>query len=229
MARREKITRKELLKEPDQFLTTSEKLAAFFSDHGPMVLSVLIGVVVIAAGIAGFKYNRKVTHLENEKLYFEMETIQAKAEKKKPEEVLAQLKALRDQFSDGPQKSRADLLLAGSYFQNGDQDQALALYSEVLNASAPGQLSHQLARVGIGAVHEGKKEYGKAMEVYKSIIEKPNGYPLFPIYLGLARCYEQSQDNDNALKILREAKAKFHDHPMTAQIDRKIKELSGTV
>ncbi len=228
MAKREKITRKELLKEPDQFLSTSERVAAFFADHGPMVLSVLIGMVVIAAGVAGFNYNRKVTHLENEKLYYEMQTIQDKGKDKKSEEVLAQLKSMREQFSSGPQKLRADLLLAGSQYQNGNHDEALALYSGVVENAPPDHLSHQLARVGMATVHEAKKEYDKAMAIYKSIIENPNGYPLFPVYQGLARCYELSQDTENALKILREAKAKFHDHPMSNRIDRKIKTLSGS-
>ncbi len=228
MARREKISRKELLKEPDQFLTTTEKVAEFFTDRGPMILSVLLGVVVVVAAVLGFKYNRKVTHLENESLYFQMQKIQAKAKDQKSEEVLAQLKGLHKQFSSGPQKNRADLLLAGSYYQNGNHDEALALYSGILEDSPAGHLSHQLARVGMATVYEGKKEYAKAMEIYKSIIDNPNGYPLFSIYLGLARCYELSQDSENALKVLREAKAKFHDHPMAARIDRKIKMLSGT-
>ena len=75
MAKRVKVSRKEFLKEQDQFLTTSQKVTTYLSDHGPLMLTVAGGVIVLFAVIAGFRYNQQMKEMRMENLYFQMTQI----------------------------------------------------------------------------------------------------------------------------------------------------------
>ena len=79
--------------------------------------------------------------------------------------------------------------------------------------------------MGIAYSLEGKKDYKNAIVAYKTIIQLPNKYPLFDIYLSLARCHELNQDNNGALLTLREMKTKFSSHPKFEIIESTLKRL----
>jgi len=227
MARRIKVSRKELLKEPDQFLTTSERVAVFFDEHrSPLLISVAV-ILVLLASFWGFRYNQQVKSLRLEQLYFEIDKVRGDKLEKNPQEAIAEMEKLYDQFPDSPQKTRASLLLAGGYFRNGQLDKAIALYQDIADKNHDDKISRQLARAGLAASYEEKKEYSKAVESYKSIIEKSGSFPLFHIYLGLARCYDLNKDPNNALLTLCEAKNKFQGHPQLESVERQIRKLSG--
>ncbi|MFQ5450161.1 MAG: tetratricopeptide repeat protein [Nitrospinaceae bacterium] len=227
MARRVRTTRKELLKEPDQFLTASEKIAFYFSEHGPLIIALATIIVLSLAGGLGYQYYRDANRLKMEKLYFDMVKIQEQNSEKNPLEKVAKLEKLMAQFQEGPQKERARLLLAGGYFQNDQFDRAIQVYSEITQATEPGQLQHELARLGLANSYESKKDYKKAVEAYKSIIQNAGDYPLFNVYLGLARCYELDKDFKNALLVLREIKEKYSGHPQLELVEWRIKKLSA--
>ncbi|UCG81064.1 MAG: hypothetical protein JSV60_01915, partial [Desulfobacterales bacterium] len=56
MAKKKRVTRKKLLKEPDEFLTFSAKAIQFIANNRRPVLGVVIGVLVVALAFAGFRY-----------------------------------------------------------------------------------------------------------------------------------------------------------------------------
>jgi len=81
--------------------------------------------------------------------------------------------------------------------------------------------------MGLAYSHEGKKDYKKAAEIFKAIVASDDGFPLFDVYIGLARCYELSDDKKNALTTLREMENKFQSHPKIDSVKRRIDKLSG--
>ncbi|GJL78167.1 MAG: hypothetical protein NPINA01_11560 [Nitrospinaceae bacterium] len=232
MAKRVKVSRKELLKEPDQFLSTSQKITLYTSEHRTRLLIGAGTIFALFVLVLGFRYNQQVKSLRMESLYFEMVKIQngKPEESQKSDEANAdkipEMEKLLGQFDEGPQQVRGSLLLAEEYFENDQFDKSIALYSDILDRSNPADLSHQLAKVGLGYSYEGKKEYGKAIETYKSLVNQPNGFPLFDVYISLARCYELNSDQKNALLTLREIETKFQGHPQLESVERRIAKLT---
>ena len=226
MAKRVKVTRKELLKEPDQFLSITQKISLYAADHqstlmiGAGVLAVLLAIVF------GYQYNQKMKDQRMESLYFKMVKVNQKEPGKEPKDTTGELETLLEQFSEGPQQVRASLLLAKEYFNQGKFDKAIALYTETLNRSNSDDLSNPLARVGLAYSYEGKKDYKKAVEYYKSLLDNSDAYPLFDVFSGLARCYELDNDRKNALLTLREMENKFQGHPQLESVERRIAKLS---
>lgn len=223
MAKRVKVSRKELLKEQDQFLSTTHKVTEYLSDHGPLMLTTIGGLIILFALVTGYRYNQQMKEMRMESLYSQMTTIQnGKAEKK-----IGELESLLTQFQEGPQKTRAALLLGEEYYKDQQFDKAIGIYTEIADQSDGMNLSLQLAKMGLAYSHEGKKDYKKAAEIYKSIAGSANGFPLFEVYIGLARCYELNEDNKNALTTLREMENKFQSHPKIDSVKRRIVKLAG--
>jgi predicted negative regulator of RcsB-dependent stress response len=227
MAKRVKVSRKEFLKGEDQFLTTSQKVTAYMSDHGPLMLTSAGIVILLFALFAGYRYNQQRQDMRMENLYFQMVKINKDKAENKTENVIGELQKLLVQFQEGPQKTRASLLLAEEYFKVEQYDKAIVIYSEISDRLNEKDLSGQLARMGLAYSHEGKKEYKKAAVIYKTILGNENGLPLFDVYMGLARCYELDKDKQNALTTLREMENKYQDHPQIESVKRRISKLSG--
>jgi lipopolysaccharide biosynthesis regulator YciM len=227
MAKRVKVSRKEFLKEQDQFLTTTQKVTAYMSDHGPLLLTTAGVLIVLFALFAGYRYNQQMKDMRMESLYSEMTELSNEKVDQKSENTIGEMEKLLAQFQDGPQKTRATLLLGEEYYKNQQFDKAIDIYTEISDRSDGKEISRQLARMGLAYSHEGKKDYKKAAEIFKAIVAKDDGFPLFDVYFSLARCYELSADKKNALTTLREMENKFQSHPKIDSVKRRIDRLSG--
>jgi len=223
MAKKIKITRKELLKEPDQFLSSTDKAISFFTQNRSAVIGSIL--VLLATGFSYFGYqsfqNSRI--LKFEAMYFNMEEIiKESVEKGTNPEV--QLVKIRGQIDKGPHRNRASLLLADIYFQNEEFDKAKSIYQEIINNSSG--LNYEMARISLAYVYEAMEDYKKAIELFKMAIDSKNNFPLFQTYWSLARCHEINNDTSNALLILREMQIKFSSEAELEKIDKKIQQLS---
>ena len=223
VAKKFKITRKELLKEPDQFLSSTDKAMLFFTKNRFSVIGGVVGVLLLGLAFLGYQGYQKSQIMKFESLYFKMEEIAEESEKKgiKPQDELIKI---RDQIVEGSHKNRASLFLADIYFQYEEFDKAISIYQEVRNNSHG--LNHKMASVGLAYTYEVKGDFKKAIDLYKLTIDSDSSFPLFQVYWGLARCHESNNDTSNALLILREMQIKFSGSAELRKIDNRIKEFS---
>jgi len=219
MAKKIKITRKELLKEPDRFLSTSEKAMLIFTENRSKVIISIIAVLVGGLSFFGYENYQTSKIMKYEALYFNMTEI-AKIEKIEVERLIK----IRDQIGLGSHRNRASLLLADIYFKNKNYDKAESTFLEIKNNSQG--LNYQMANIGLAYTHEAKGEFKNAIDLYKSVIDTNTSFPLFQVYWDLARCHVSNNDNSNALLILREMQIKFSGTAELEKIDKQIKRLS---
>lgn len=222
MAKRLKVSRKDLLKEQDQFLSTSEKAMIYFTDNRSTVIGVIAAIVIVGSSILGFNYYEETQTLKNEAFYFEITKIVDKDGSSASE-----AKAILDKMGDGPQKNRASLLLGDMHFQNQEFDKAEEIYSAILSRTSSSDINHQMAKVGLAYSYESRKDYKKAIELFKSVIDANTSFPLFEVYWSLAKCHELNKDVSSALLILREMQMKFSKNPQVDKVDVRIKQLSA--
>jgi len=224
MAKTAKVRRKDLI-QPDQFISTTDILIAYCSKHKTKLISIVISLIVVVFSGLWIKYNQNKKSLVMESLYFKVE--QAKSAKdRNSKDKIKQIGLFLDEFSEGPQKQRALLVLADEYFNEASYDKAIEFYQNVVNGSGS-SLYQQLANMGIAYSLEGKNDYKNAINAYKTTIQYSNEYPLFDIYVGLARCYELNNEKNEALLTLREMQNKYPSHSKIDVIKSKIKALGG--
>ena len=223
MVKKIRITRKELLKEPDQFLSSTDKAMLFFRQNRFFVIWGIIVVMLFGLSFLGYQNYQKSRIMKFESLYFKMEKI-VEESKEKGKKLQEQLIKIRDQIDEGPHKNRASLFLADIYFQNEDYDKAKSIYQEVRSKSSG--LNHEMAAVNLAYTYEAMGDLKKAIDLYKLAINSNSNFPLFQVYWSLARCHENNNDTSNALLILREMQIKFAGSAELKNIDSRIKELS---
>jgi hypothetical protein len=216
-----RVSRKDLFKEQDQFLSTSEKAMIYFINNRATVIGVITAIVIAGSSFLGFKYYNESRTLRDEAFYFEITKIVDSTDSS-----ASDAKAFLEKMGDGPQKDRASLLLGDMHFQNQQYDKAEAYYSTVMSHSSPSDINHQMAQVGLAYSHESRKDYKKAIGLFKSVIDANTGFPLFEVYWSLSKCHELNNDVSNALLILREMQMKFSKNPQVDKIEVRIKQLS---
>ena len=200
MAKKIKITRKELLKEPDQFLSSTDKAMLFFRQNRSFVIGGIVGVMLLGLSFLGYQNYEKSQTMKFESLYFKMEKIAEESENK-DKKLQKQLTEIRDQIDEGSHRNRASLFLADVYFQYEDYGKAKSIYQEVRSKSSG--LNHQMATVNLAYTYEAMGDLKKAIGLYKLAISSNSNFPLFQVYWSLARCHENNNDTSNALTILR--------------------------
>ena len=187
----------------------------------------MAAVVLILFTVLWVRHTQNLKSLGMEALYFQIEQIKAD-NGSNPEIIIKKLEDILNQFSEGPQKQRAVMLLADQYYENGAYNRAISLYQNILTETSPTMLQYQLASAGVAYSLEGKKDYKGAIAAYKTIIESQNKYPLFYVYLSLARCYELNNDQNGALLTLREMKVRFLNHPKMEFVESQLKKLEAS-
>ena len=219
-----KISRKELLKQPDQFLSATDKAMLFFSNNRSTVIGSIVAFLVVGLSLVGYQNYQQSQTMKFEAMYFSMEEI-VRIEGAKGSNPESQLVKIRDEITDESHRNRASLLLADVYYRYGNFDKAKSTYQEVRNSSQG--LNHQMANVGLGYAHEAMGEFKKAIDLFKLAIDTNDNFPLFQVYWSLARCHKNNKDISNALLILREMQIKFSGRAESEKIENQIKQLSA--
>mgnify|MGYP006446511141 CR=1 FL=1 len=111
-----KISRKELLKQPDQFLSSTDKAMLFFTNNRSTVISSIVAVLVGGLSLFGYQNYQQSQTMKFEAMYFNMAEI-VKVEEAKGNNPENELVKIRDQISDESHRNRASLLLADVYFK----------------------------------------------------------------------------------------------------------------
>ncbi len=233
MATTTKVSRKKLLKEPDEFISTTGRVIQFFHENQARIYRyAFIVLIVLAAGWGGFYYLRfmedKALAYQSEGLKLYQEAYRAGLEKPgtaKKEDFQKPLDKFHEALSSykwGKTSQVSELYIGNCYFGMKDYGKAEAAYSRCLDGPyAP------LALNGIAYSYEAQGDYAKAVENFlKSAADRNNPFQLESM-LGAARCYEASKQNPKALEIYRQALEQFPKSNMAEFIRWKMSELKG--
>jgi outer membrane protein assembly factor BamD (BamD/ComL family) len=226
-----KVSRKQLLKNPDEFLTFYERVALFVREHtGPFkVAGIVVAVALLAyLGITAYlNYVNKKGQTAYNKAYDEFVTVMekepGKRDLKKPEELFR--KVVEDYGF-----SRVSLLAPSQEayleFQEKKYDDAISLYNAFLK-KAPGPIYQSLARLAIAACYEEKGELAMAVDKLKEITARPSSPFKDQAMLGLARVYHLSNQNEKAKEILKEFVESFKDSPLLPEAHAYLAEYGS--
>jgi predicted negative regulator of RcsB-dependent stress response len=225
MATEKKFARKDL-KEPDEFITITDRFFEYCAKNKNLVISVVVIIVLAAGAVFALITHREKQMQQMEALLFEMKQTSLNSDKK-PEEIATNFESFLKDFSDGPQKERAQLLLADQYFRSNQADKSANTYKELMSSSKPGEMAYDFAELGLAYSLELAKNTKEAIGVFKAVIAREGGTPLFQAYLALARIYEAEKDTNNALLILREMETKFQKHSEFTVVQEKIASLEN--
>ena len=223
-----KLSRKELLKNTDEFLTLSGKAALFIGQHMRQVRLIGIGVVVIAvAYIALWGYmkhvNTKGQEAYNTAYNTLIETVQSS---ENYEEGVVKSEVLFEAvISDYGMSKAADLALpqvGHAKFVTGKYDGAIDYYDEFTTKVAHNEAYETLNQLALAACHEAQGERKKAAEILQHIVEKPDNPFRETAMLNLERIYRADNAPEKANEILKTFAKEYPSSPFFPMVKARI-------
>ena len=227
---KKKVTRKELLKETDEFLTFSARAARFVREHSRQFtyLGVAIGaLILIYLGTNTYinYFNKKGLETYNTAYYQLVQKMTTPGDQEGLKETQALFQKVTDHYGISKVAPLALPQVAFLRYQEKKYDEAISLYQEFLDEVLDNPPYRSLTWLAIAACYEEKKDYGKAIETLKLIAAQPEGYFKEQAQWQLARIYRLSDQNEKSKEVLEAFVEEFKTSPYRPIAQAYLKDM----
>ena len=231
MTRTKKIIKKKL-KEPDEFITLSERAYLFINRQYKSIA--IGGIIVLILVLSFFFFQRwEEKNEENAQQIFNLTVETYKMVSTSYREASIQdYKNILEKFNEAITKfprtssGKLSILYKGNiHLRLGEFEEAIKAYESFLQKGGKEKLYRSLATEGLGYSFEGKKDYEKAVNAFQKVIDLGESFQLGNAYLGMGRCYEKLGKNKEAIENYKNFLKVSQKSQMTNIILRKISNL----
>jgi tetratricopeptide (TPR) repeat protein len=231
MVKGKKITKKQL-KEPDEFITITERTFVFIRQHTKKIAAAGVILLVLILAAVFFQMWEKRKEEDAARAFGVALEISGRGAAQAQESSAQDHKSVLEKFDEiiikFPRTSsgKISLVFKGNILLKLDEyDEAIKAYTVFLDKAGKERLYRYFAWEGLGHAYEGKKDYGKALEAYKKILDIGEGYQLAEAHLSIAYCYEKLGKNKEALESFKAFLNNSQKSSLTNPIIRKVSYL----
>jgi predicted negative regulator of RcsB-dependent stress response len=229
---KERLTRKELLKGPDEFLTVSGRVILYVKDHTrPFKIAgyILVGAALVYLGV---NYYLDYANRKGQEAYdaaydevIKVKEVKADDEAVRKSEEL--FKKVITDYSLSKASRLAPAQLAYLKFLEKKYDEAIQLYQEFLKEVPENTAYHSLALLALAASYEGQGDFGKAIEILQKILSSPEQSFKDLATLNLARVYGLAKQPEKAKETLKEFIEKYKNSPFLSMAKARLNDYSS--
>jgi tetratricopeptide (TPR) repeat protein len=229
MAKKRKKTRKELLKEPDEFLTFSSKMIKLAIEHKTHLTYALGIILVLAVIISGFRFfSIRTENNASALLDKSLTKYNSMKAEKQPDEVYSVVSAdfqiILNKYKGKESAKLARLIYANICYNAGKYKQAIELYKTALTEFAKYPMIHHQILSNLGYAYEQEEDYLTAVGYFEKISSAPEPIMVDEALYHLGRLYDKLGENEKS----REAYKKIlTDHQDFIYIDLVKERMSG--
>jgi len=184
--KKKKVTRKQLLKEPDEFLSLSSRLFQFALEHKYHLLAALGGILLVVLTVSGIRYysqqraGEAFSLLEKGRLKYQ--TLLAQGDARKAYlDVQNDFEQIIADYTDKMGGKLARVAYANICYRGGESDKAITLYEQALS-DFDDPFYRNIILNGLGYAYEEKRDLQKAAEYFEKITAGSD-----PVFKGEAR------------------------------------------
>jgi len=231
MAGKGRITKKKL-KQPDEFITLTEKSFIFVRQHLKPIAVGAGAVVVVLLAFLGYGWwssaqeNRAAVKFQSAiELYQKAMNAPREGTSAEFKGVLQNLDELLGQFPRTSSGKIALLYKGNIHLRLGEFQEAIQNYEALLGKSGLEEVYASFAMEGLGYAYEGKKEDEKALQAFRKVIEKGEAFQAAETYLNIGRLCEKLGRNGEALESYQAYLKSAKGSPKTQFVLRKISIL----
>ena len=228
---RTKIIKKKL-KEPDEFISFTEKAFIFITHHFKSIAVGGIIILVLVLSIFFFlRWENKNEENANQMLSLAIETYQIVSgpyQEGLLEDHRNALEKINEVINKFPRTSsgKLSILYKGNlHLRLGEVDEAIKAYESFIQKAGKEKLYRLFAMEGLGYSYEEKKDYDRAINAYQKIFQLGEDFQSANVYLGMGRCYEKLGKNQEALENYKNFLKVSPKSSITYMILRKISHL----
>jgi len=223
---KKRLTRKELLKEPDEFMTITGKIIQFVRTYQKYIVYGVSAVMIIGLAFAGVRYYR---NWKENKAYASLE--QAVDQYRTMEEKNKDLSSTKGDFQTLVQKYSgysagkiARVIYANLCYETGDYDSALDQYKKSLKDFSDHPSLKTFIQSSIGYSYQAKKNYQAAAEQFEAMVSDPTIYMKDEALFNLGLLYAKLGKPDKSRQAFEKILSDYTD---STYIEMVKEELAG--
>lgn len=207
---RQRITRKELLRQPDQFITRSARIIEWVEANASAILYGVGAAILAGALVGGWFVWQANRHHRAETLLYEAININSNTlqDSTSQDNQVEALQALVRAYDHTPAATQAYWHLGRLYFARADYVAALEAYEQARHRLGDEQsgFMHVLISLNIAYAEEARGTCAQALEHFEAVVQAPTATWLRgEAYLGMGRCHEQSNTPEMAAEVYHRA------------------------
>jgi len=208
-----KISRKELLKKDDEFITVSSKMITLAKEHSRELKFLGVGVVCLVLVYLGINtYLRYINKKGQDAYNIAYYAISKNMDSNKNQDSIKKSEELFNEVIDGYGISGAARLalpeLAYVKFVQKQYDEAISKYQEFLDKAPDGPYK-SLAETALAVCYEEKGDFDKAIQTLEHISSGPDDFFKEQAMLSMARIYRLTDKEEKSNEILRDFITRF--------------------
>ncbi len=203
--RKIKISRKQLLNEPDEFITFSSKLLKFIIDHKSQIAAAVSVIFLVLLAFSGWRYflnkaeNKASISLERNITRYESVKVKEGANKAYLE-VEKDFQLLLKKYSGRYGGKLARIIFANICYHAEKLDEAIALYEKSLRDFNDKPFIKNLILNSLGYAYEKKKDYAGAVQYFEMTVQGPQSDLQNEAWYNLGRLYSLEGDQEKSLQ-----------------------------
>ena len=229
MAKRHKKTRKELLREPDEFITITGKLIGFAVDHKNQLIYALGIIVALTLIFSGYRFF-SIRSEKNASALLDQSLLKYNGLKteRKPDEIYSEVsedfKFILNKYKGKESAKLARLIYANICYNAGKYKSAIELYKKALLDFNKNPTIYSQILSNLGYAYEQEKDYSTAVGYFEKIVSAPEPIMRDEALYHLGRLYDKLGEKQKS----REAYNKIlTDHQDFIYIDLVKERLLG--
>ena len=215
MAKKQKISRKQLLREPDEFITFSSKMLDLFKEHEKQVYIGIIVFFSLVILIAGLRWNsakkEKKAFMQYDKAQLLLVQARQSGQNQGIDKVVQDLKNIEEKYSGTSAARLAGLTLGHVTYEKGDFKAAIPIYKDALKSFTDDPLARSMIKSGLAYCYEGSKEYKEAIKYFSEIIDDPKGVYKEDASYAIGRVYAEMGQMEKSKAAYKEFAKNFPD------------------
>jgi len=219
-----KLTRKELLKSPDEFLTVTQRVVEWLRAHSREVAYAGMGAALVVLVFGGWALYQGHERREAQKAYDQgFDALQARegSEAERLKKAARIFQQVIREHSGTPAAHLALAQLAWVRFSENNYDEAIPLYRQFLQEAQEGDYK-QLARLALAECLEAKGDLKGAAGYLQTILQHAQGPVREPAMLALARIYREERQPEKAREILEKFIQEFSSSPYLSMVQARL-------
>lgn len=203
MTKKKRVTRKQLLKEPDEFITFTGKLIRWANVHQKILTVSGSGFFIILLLIAGWRfYANKAENTAFQLLDKATKQYQVQKDSSGSLEayqgVQEQMQYILERYHRNAGGKLARIIFAGMSYDANDTDQAIQLYEAALRESKTDATYKNFILSSLGYAYEQKQEYQKAISYFQEITEGNDPVIKDMALFNLGRLFDELGDSEKS-------------------------------
>lgn len=213
---KKKITRKELLNEPDEFISFSARMLGIIAEYRLQILYFICALILIGVVLSGYGYFSRKSEREAFAMLQKVMTDYESSLKKDGSEktingVKDDLLKIINKYPGNHGGKMAGLELANVYYNAGDMDASIEQYGKALKSFNDNHAVKCRILSSLGYAYEAKNDFKSAITQFEMILSEPQNFMKDEALFNMGRLFAAMGDEKKSKEAYRKIVSDYKD------------------